>query len=128
MKIGTGKMKDDYNYTQTEYSRRMEGQYDKDPPETDDTPDTTATPERGVPPVEAEPAVAAAGVTVIDTPEGIRRYHLIVLKHSMLLQMRTGLVHSKGSVFNFVKKKFGLRGNHAKVYKAFCAMHNLDEE
>jgi hypothetical protein len=46
----------------------------------------------------------------------------------MLLQMRTGLVHSQGSVFAFVKKKFGLRGNYMKVYKAFCAMHHLEED
>jgi len=119
-------MKDDYNYHQTPYSREMEGQNEKDPPDTpdesEDPPDTT-----GLPAVEGPATVGADGPTVIDTPEGIRRYYLIVWKHSMLLQMRTGLVHSQGSVFAFVKKKFGLRGNHEKVYKAYCKMHNLEE-
>jgi len=122
-------MKNDYNYTETLYSRKMEGQHEEDPPDTPDTPDqcedTAAA--SGVPAVEAADAVGPTGTTTIDTPEGIRMYHLLVLKHSMLLQMRTGLRYSKGSVFNFVKKKFGLRGNHEKVYKAFCTMHNLEE-
>jgi hypothetical protein len=122
-------MKDDYNYTETAYSREMEGQNEKDPSDTSDEPEDTAPASApGIPAVEGAVAVGATGATVIDTPEGIRMYHLLVLKHSMLLQMRTGLVHSKGSVFNFVKKKFNLHGNHAKVYKAFCAMHHLEEE
>ena len=29
MKIGTGKMKDDYNYFETAHSREMEGQYEE---------------------------------------------------------------------------------------------------
>jgi len=67
------------------------------------------------------------GPTIIDTPKGIRMYHLLQLKHAMHVQMETGLVYSKGSVFNYVKTKFGLRGNHKKVYKAYCKMHNLEE-
>jgi hypothetical protein len=124
-------MKDDYNYTETAYSREMEGQNEKYPPDTSDPPDEpedialAAAP--GVPTVEGPAAMGADGPTVIDTPEGIRMFHLLQLKYCMKLQMQTGLRHSQGSVFNLVKKKFGLRGNHEKVYKAFCKQHSLEE-
>lgn len=64
---------------------------------------------------------------VLKGPEQTYMFNLLQLKHAMRLTMRTGMQLRQGRVFPYVKKRFGLKGNHEKVYKAFCAMHGLEE-
>lgn len=64
--------------------------------------------------------------TIIDTPDGIRVFHLLQLKYAMKLEMK-GLRHSQGSVYAHVKRLYGLKGNRQKVYDKFCEMHNLEK-
>jgi len=57
---------------------------------------------------------------VIDTPEGIKWYHLLQLKYALKLEV-LGMKHSKGSVYAHVKKTFGFKGNKRKVLDQLIA-------
>lgn len=36
--------------------------------------------------------------TILDTPEQIEMFRLLQLKHALMLEVNTGMLHSKGSV------------------------------
>lgn len=65
--------------------------------------------------------------TIIDTPEGIARFHLLQLKYGMQLAMKGIRIHPRRAVFPYVKQQYGLHGSREVVYRAFCAMHGLEE-
>lgn len=59
--------------------------------------------------------------TVIDTPEGIRAWHLLSQRSALRLEIM-GLRHSRGSVSAHLKKTYGFKGNKQKVLEQFEAM------
>ena len=58
------------------------------------------------------------GAIVIDTPSGIEVFQLLRLKAALSLEIK-GLKYSRGSVYAYIKRVYGLRGNKQKVYDAF---------
>ena len=54
-----------------------------------------------------------AGGTMI-TGEHITLFHLLQLKYALRLEIR-GIKNSRGSVYAYVKRNFGFRGNKEKV-------------
>ena len=48
------------------------------------------------------------------TPTGPDMFHLLQLKYALKLEIG-GMRHSRGSVYAYVKRMFGFRGNKAKV-------------
>ncbi len=65
------------------------------------------------------------GGTVIDTPQDIRLYRLLVLKHAMALEMK-GVRIPRVSAYAVVKREFHLHGNRQRVYTQFCQLHHLE--
>jgi hypothetical protein len=61
------------------------------------------------------------GAIVIDTPSGIEVFQLLRLKGALRLEMK-GLKNSRGSVYAYIKRTYGLRGNKQKVYDAFVKL------
>lgn len=58
---------------------------------------------------------------VIDTPNKIQGFHMMRLKYALHLEMM-GLKNSRGSVYAYIKRKYGLKGNKQKVYDQFVKM------
>ena len=61
----------------------------------------------------------------VEGPDAIERFHHLQLKYALKLEMK-GLRHSQGSVYAYVKRRFGLKGNRQKVYDTFCDKVGLD--
>lgn len=65
---------------------------------------------------------------VLDTPEGIARFHLLQMKFGLKLEI-AGMKHSRGSVYALVKRTFGFKGNKQKVYDQLVAhIEGLDND
>lgn len=45
-------------------------------------------------------------VIVIDTPEGLARFHKLQCYYALKLEVSTGLSHSQGSVMNLIKTRY----------------------
>lgn len=58
---------------------------------------------------------------VLDTPEGINFFQLARVKAALKLEM-IGLKNSRGSVYAYAKRAYGLKGSKQKVYEQLCAM------
>ena len=58
---------------------------------------------------------------VIDTPSGIEVFQLLRLKADLKLEM-LGIKHSRGSVYAYIKRMYGLKGNKQKVYEQFVKL------
>jgi hypothetical protein len=56
---------------------------------------------------------------VIDTPQGIRVFHMLSQKYALHLELM-GIKNSRGSVYAHIKRTYGLRGNKQSVYAQFC--------
>lgn len=57
---------------------------------------------------------------MLNTPEQIARYRLLVLKQTLWLETR-GMKRGRGpSSYSIVKKEFGFKGNKDSVYQQFC--------
>lgn len=52
--------------------------------------------------------------TVIDTPDGVGFFHLCQLRGVLKLEMR-GIRSRRGSAYAYVRRRFGFRGNRARV-------------
>lgn len=48
--------------------------------------------------------------TILDTPEQIEMFRLLQLKHALMLEINTGMVHSKGSVLKVANETMMRRG------------------
>ena len=65
--------------------------------------------------------VLSNGTIVLDTPDQIAAYRLLVLKSRMSLSLKIPQMRFRGpSVFSIVKKEFDLKGSKQKVYDQFC--------
>lgn len=58
---------------------------------------------------------------VIDTPSGIEVFQLLRLKAALKLEM-LGMKYSRGSVYAYIKRTYGLKGNKQKVYDNFIKL------
>jgi hypothetical protein len=67
-----------------------------------------------------------SGMTVIDTPDGIRHFHHLQLKYAMKLEMQ-GIHVAWRSVYAYVKRQYGLKGKLPSVYTQFCEKFGLEE-
>lgn len=56
---------------------------------------------------------------VITGKENIQMFHLLQLKYALKLEL-VGLKHSQGSVYAYVKRQFGFKGNKQKVFDQLC--------
>lgn len=52
-------------------------------------------------------------------------FHLLQLKYALALEIK-GLKHSRGSVYAYVKRSYGLKGSKQSVLEQFCRMHGLE--
>ncbi len=58
-------------------------------------------------------------MSVIDTPDGIRAFHLLAQYHACQLQL-VGINHSSGrSIIAHIKKTYGFKGNNKSVVAQF---------
>ena len=58
---------------------------------------------------------------VLDTPKQIELYHMMTQRSALELEMK-GIKHSRGSVYAYIKRMYGLRGNKASVLTQFCEL------
>ena len=55
-------------------------------------------------------------MTVLDTPEKIERYRLLVLRSALQMEISTGMRMTRGrTAYSIAKKEFGFKGNKKKV-------------
>jgi len=63
---------------------------------------------------------------VLDQPEQIQAYRLLVFKRSMEFELKTGMKMSRICPFKAARAQFGIKARpKLKVYEEFCKMHNL---
>jgi hypothetical protein len=60
---------------------------------------------------------------VLDTPDQIQFFQIARLCSALKLEM-IGLKHSRGSVYAYCKRTYGLKGNKAKVLEAMTKIKN----
>ena len=46
---------------------------------------------------------------VIDTPEGIRRFHMMQVMYALRIEVRTGMKMSRGSVLKVAQQVYGCK-------------------
>lgn len=57
-------------------------------------------------------------MTVIDTPAGITRVHLLILKGRLKLEI-LGMKAKGGSTYAMIKKRYGFKGDRVSVLNQF---------
>ena len=63
------------------------------------------------------------GGTILDTKEGINFFQVARLCSALKLEI-LGLKHSRGSVYAYCKRTYGLKGNKEKILAQMVAMKN----
>ncbi len=56
---------------------------------------------------------------IADTPEAVERYRLLILKHSLKLEI-AGLKRRGPSAYSLIKQEFKLKGSKQKVLNQLC--------
>ena len=70
---------------------------------------------------QEEKIMSEKNPVVIDTPEGIAMYRLIVLRGALHLELM-GMRRRGQSAYAIIKNEFGLHGNKQSVYTQFCEL------
>lgn len=60
------------------------------------------------------------GDIVLDTPDAIEAFFMLARRGALKLEIM-GLRHSKGSVYAFIKKEYGFKGNRQSVLEQYEA-------
>ena len=69
-----------------------------------------------------------SGSIMIDTPDGMDFFKVAQCKYALDIQVHTGLKYSRGSVWNYSKKRWGLTGNLKTVRDKLAIMVEMMQQ
>lgn len=62
-----------------------------------------------------------SGGFTVEGKSNIEMFHLLQLKYALMLEIK-GMHHSQGSVYAYVKRHFGFKGNKQRVLDQLVAL------
>lgn len=74
--------------------------------------------------------VSDNGSIMIDGPEGVNLYRLLMIKSGMEFEAKTGmkLTGKAPSCFVIVRREFGFKGTKKEQYEQFCDHHGFEKK